>query len=168
MKVDQYATYIRVNAGTLTNAQMAEHIGCTTAQVKRFREVHKILGAALQKRAIDTAGEEYIRRNWRHKTDAEMAANFGCAPNTIREARYRLKLLRPTARQAGTPKRAMEERTKGFLDMAADYVATHDRCAVFALPDGNWRYGTARITADELMHKARRKGWQTTFERVAA
>ena len=183
MKLDPYATFIRMNVETMNYARMAAALGASTDNVRDWCLAN---GCARPHRWQRLSDEEkaFIRTNWRTMSDATLAARLdGRSKTSIAEFRMREGLKRTHRVNSAQPwrqgqaKRAMEAQPpKDVIDLAAEHVARHDRVPVFRIDatghptkrGTDWRYGTTRLTTEQLMAKATRKGFDASIYRAAA
>jgi predicted acylesterase/phospholipase RssA len=183
MKIEQYATFIRMNVATMNYTRIGTAIGCSADAVRSWCFAN---GCERPPAWVQFTDEEkqYIRDNWRSMSDDALCANLGRgSKTTVANYRQREGLHRANpnkgfqAWRQGQAKRAMEApEPKDIIDLAAEHVARHDRVPVFRIDGtGNphkrgeaWRYGTTRLTTDQLMAKATRKGFDASIYQVAA
>ena len=183
MKVDQYATFVRMNVETMNYSRMAAAINCTWEQVRDWCIANNCARPPSWQPLSDD-DKQFIRDNWRSMSDDAIAQHLGRSSKTgVMQFRQGEGLKRTNPNKgfqswrAGQAKRAMEApASKDIIDLAAEHIARHDRVPVFRI-DANgvatkrgteWRYGTTRLTTAQLMAKAARKGFDPSIYRVAA
>lgn len=91
------------------------------------------------------------------------AKRLAWCPEDLRDE-YIALMYRSGARKARAVIEAkVEERQlrslRGYINDAAEFIRVKDRCPVANLGSGEWRYGTVRKSADDILKMATRKGW---------
>ena len=179
----EYRRFIIQNMETMSGRAMAERLGVSRTSVNRFIRNH-IQGNRERPATKQTqANMDFVRENWLYQSDPRMAEQLGVTTETVRK--YRLDMgfkrepvaVKTFATDQTRLTRQQDNRAKDTADRAADYLASYDRTPVFRIddkgkpsPKGNmWRYGTTRLTADEMFAKATRKGFDPdAWRRLAA
>ena len=180
--------FVRANAGTMTQRAMADHLGCSQHTVNRLVRKFGIERRKGVPGAISDAEREYLRTNWLAMTDAQLAAELGRSVIAIQSQRQKMGLKREQQRPGPKPK-AKPAHTNGYFsprsveqpkdtaDRAAEHIASYDRTPVFRIADDGkphpkgklWRYGTTRLTTEQMLAKAYRKGFDPdAWRRLAA
>lgn len=189
---EQQIAFVRDNAATMSQRHIAREIGCSQDAVGRLC---KRLGLANRKAGLNTitdAEREFISANWQTMTDEEMGAHLGRTACSVENQRLKMHLKREPKRPPAKPTapgacrmvrdqtraaRSIDHRPTDTAVKAADYLASFDRTPVFRIDENGkpsakgklWRYGTARLTTDEMMAKAYRKGFDPdAWRRLAA
>lgn len=179
----QEADFILANYQTMPSCEMARQIDRPRQTICDWFRRRRLTAVSARR---DVSGDEqFVKANWLTMTDAQLGAKIGRTVDGIAKLRSRLGLIR--SRQAGTYCRIVRETTRlirtadnrplDAAQRAADYLASFDRTPVFRIDDKGqpspkgklWRYGCTRLTTDEMMAKAARKGFDPdAWRRLAA
>lgn len=176
---DAEAAYITAHHLTSPVAHIARHLNRSRSTVERWMR-NRDMPVMVTPRV---SADDYILANWRRMTDAQLAAQTGRTVDGIAHARRRLGLKRDQqqicriVREATRAAKAIDARPVDQALKAADYLAAFDRTPVFRISDDGrphpkgtmWRYGTVRLTTEEMIAKAKRKGFDPDeWRRLAA
>ena len=188
---DEQREFVRANAGTMPQHEIGKHIGRSQDSVRRLVKRMGLHGRKANANSVSGDERDFIRANWLNMSDAQMAERLGRTVCAVQCQRQKLGLkrasIRPTvkpttpgacrmAREQTRAARGSYNRATDTADRAAEYLASFDRTPVFRIGvDGKqslrgnlWRYGTARLTTDEMMAKATRKGFDPDWWRKLA
>jgi len=169
--------------GEMSGRQLAEMLGVSRTSVHRLIRELSENGVRRPSSVKTAANMEFVAANWASMNDFMMAEKLCVRPETVRKYRLDLGIRReqsPAIRSNATDQtrlvRMVDNRATDTADRAAEYLASFDRTPVFRIttdgiphPKGNlWRYGTARLTTDEMMAKATRKGFDPDWWRRLA
>lgn len=179
----EHRKFIIENSETISGRAMAEQLGVSRTSVHRFIRNH-IQGNRERPATKQTqANMDYVRANWLYESDPRMADHLGVTAETVRKYRLDMGLKREPvqvktfATDQTRLTRQQDNRVKDTADRAADYLASYDRTPVFRIDDTGqpnakgelWRYGTTRLTTEQMMAKAYRKGFDPdAWRRLAA
>ena len=175
------AAYIVAHHLTMPVAHIARQLNRSRSTVERWMR-NRDMPVMISGRG-DLAGDDYIMANWTRMTDAQLAEQLGRTADGIASSRRRLGLKRDQrqicriVREATRAATVIDARPMDEALKAADYLAAFDRTPVFRIDDKGrpcsagkmWRYGTTRLTTDQMMAKATRKGFDPhQWRRLAA
>jgi len=194
MTAEQQA-YALANAPTTPVCILAKAIGRDASTLARWLKRRGVECPRLYIERVEQTHEQYVIANWLGQSDAELSANTGVGAETIRKMRLKLGLKRPQPKRGGKPNpvkakgkpkpahtngyfrpRSVEQ-PKDTADRAAEHIASYDRTPVFRIADDGkphpkgklWRYGTTRLTTEQMLAKAYRKGFDPdAWRRLAA
>lgn len=190
LTVEQHE-FVRANAGTMPQHEIGKHIGRSQDSVRRLVKRMGLHGRKANANSVSGDEHDFIRANWLNMSDAQMAERLGRTICAVQCQRQKLGLKRASIRPAvkatapGACRMVREQtraargsynRATDTADRAAEYLASFDRTPVFRIgADGKphlkgnlWRYGTTRLTTDEMMAKATRKGFDPDWWRRLA
>lgn len=189
---EEQIAYVRENAAVMSQRDIADHLGRSQDAVRRMCKRLGIPRRKVVPNAVTDSERDFITANWQTMTDAEMASQLGRSACAVQNQRQKMGLKRepqrppvkPTApgrcrmvRDQTRAARSIDHRPTDSAVKAADYLASFDRTPVFRIDERGqpsakgklWRYGTTRLTTDEMMAKAYRKGFDPdAWRRLAA
>lgn len=187
--------FVKANYVNMTQPQLAEKIGRSVSSVGRMIRRLGLSGTAPRRNLVPAEIRQFIADHYERMTDAELAEKLEKSVIAVQAVRQRMGLKRPQVKPPKPEKKAtppgvckmVRDQTRALrnvdnrpLDAAqrgADYLASFDRTPVFRIDEhGNpstkgklWRYGTARLSTEEMMAKAYRKGFDPdAWRRLAA